>query len=82
MPSPLMESESNKKRRWIKESVWLQKRGNKAMNQDEGGIYALQSQEHCLEPRRPDPLGGAVPPQRHHGGIPERGCRLHRQPFS
>ena len=33
----MLESESNKKRIWIKESMWLQKRGNKAMNRDEGG---------------------------------------------
>ena len=33
----ILESESNKKRRWIKESMWLQKRGNKVMNHDERG---------------------------------------------
>ena len=29
-----------------------------------GGIYVLQSLEHYLEPRWPDPLGG--PPSGHH----------------
>ena len=33
----ILESETNKKRRWIKERMWLRKRGNKAMDQDEGG---------------------------------------------
>ena len=33
----ILESESNKKSRWIKESMWLRKRGKKAMNRDEGG---------------------------------------------
>ena len=33
---------------------------NRAMNHDEGGIYALQSLEHHLEPGGPDPLGGAL----------------------
>ena len=33
----ILESESNKKRRWIKECIWLRKRGSKAMNWDEGG---------------------------------------------
>ena len=33
----ILDSETNKKRRWIKESMWLRKRGTKVMNRDEGG---------------------------------------------
>ena len=47
----------------------------------QGGIYALQSLEQRLEPRGP-PLVDTIPPQRHHGGIPERGYRMHGKPFS
>ena len=69
----IRESESHKKRIWIKESVWLGKRGNKAMNWDDGGTYSPRPGTPSCS-RRTSSTGegggtsGTLPQQRHRGG--------------
>ena len=42
----ILEREENRKARWIRESIWIRRRGTKTMNRDEG-VYNLS---HVYDP--------------------------------